>query len=194
MLATTPDDVKANQALGEVIYDTLNPKKEGSPLPSNADELETKMMGAFSKAAAAKQGYEIPYIYMGDHYINKAVRVGEARDAFATQLKTKVKPGTAPSKADAAKRDSLESQYSTTLDKAREPYEKAAAILAARAETLKANEKQQYKKVVGYLGDIYTNKKAGAKGKPAEIAKYAAEEKKWNAVYESDKIEIKFLK
>ena len=188
VLATSPDDSKANEVLGEVIFDTLNPKNEGGKLPSNADELEKKMVNAFTKAAATRPDWETPYIYMGDHFITKAVRVGEARDAFATQLKSKVKPGAKPTPTDAAKRDSLESQYANALDRARDPYEKAAAIMAKRGDALKQNEKAQYKKVVGYLTDIYTNKKTQAKGKPAEVAKYAAEEKKWNDIYESIKL------
>ena len=188
VLATSPDDSKANEVLGEIIFDTLNPKNEGGQLPANFDELEKKMVGGFTKAAAGRQNWETPYIYMGDHFITKAVKVGEARDKFAAQLRTKVKPGAQPSKADAAKRDSLEAQYSTALEMARDPYEKAAAIMGARGEALKQNEKAQYKKVVGYLSDIYTNKKNQAKGKPADVAKYTAEEKKWNDIYESIKL------
>ena len=48
-------------------------------------------------------------------------------------------------------------------------------------------DKQQYKKAASYLADIYANKKVNAKGKPADQAKYAAEEKKWNDVYDSIK-------
>ena len=47
--------------------------------------------------------------------------------------------------------------------------------------------KQQYKKVSGYLGDIASYRKNKAKSKPADAAKYAAEEKKWNDVYDSIK-------
>jgi hypothetical protein len=85
-----------------------------------------------------------------------------------------------------AKRDALDKEYAETLDGAREPYEKAAAILAAK-DHLEMRDKQQYKKAASYLADIYANKKVNAKGKPADQAKYAAEEKKWNDVYDSIK-------
>ena len=82
----------------------------------------------------------------------------------------------------------------------KEPSEKAAAFYAAHGN-LTAREKQQYKKVIGYLSDVYLNKKIFAKNAAekaklsknaadvtkytAEQTKYAAEEKKWNDLYES---------
>jgi hypothetical protein len=74
VLAKDPENFKANQVLGEIIYDTLNSTREGAVLPSNAAELEIKMINAFKKSAAAKPNSEIPYLYMGDHFINKAVK------------------------------------------------------------------------------------------------------------------------
>jgi hypothetical protein len=186
VLTTDPDNQKANQVLGEIIYDTLNPKTDGAVLPANAAELEKKMIDAFNKSAKGKPGYEIPYLYIGDHFINKASKVGERRDAHAKDMRTRTKPGTMASKEDIAKRDALDKEYAETLDGAREPYEKAAAILAAK-DHLEMRDKQQYKKAASYLADIYANKKVNAKGKPADQAKYAAEEKKWNDVYDSIK-------
>lgn len=186
ILAADPNNFKANQVLGEVIYDELNPRDEKAPRPANAAELETKMINAFNKAAAAKAGYEIPYLYMGDHYINKAVRVNKEREDFANEMKSRTKPGTMASKEDLAKRDALDKKYGDELEKAREPYEKAAAIFAAKT-TLDPKDKPQYKKAASYLADIYAWKKVQAKGKPADQAKYAAEEKKWNERWDSIK-------
>lgn len=186
VLATDPNNYKANEILGELIYDTLNPAKEGSPLPANAAELEPKMVNAFTKAAAAKPGNEVPFLYMGDHFINKAVKVNEARTVFAAELKARTKPGTMASKEDVAKRDLLDKQYGDALESAREPYEKAAEIFAAKGD-MHLKDKQQYKKACNYLADIYSFKKIQAKGKPADQAKYAAEEKKWNERYDSIK-------
>lgn len=186
VLSTDPDNQKANQVLGEIIYDTLNPKDEGAVPPANFAELEKKMIEAFNKSAKGKPGYEIPYLYIGDHFINKASKVGERRDAHAKDMRARTKPGTMASKEDVAKRDALDKEYAETLDGAREPYEKAAAILAAK-DHLEMRDKQQYKKAASYLADIYANKKVNAKGKPADQAKYAAEEKKWNDVYDSIK-------
>lgn len=186
ILSGDPDNFKANQILGEIIFDTLNPSKEGSPVPSNAAELEIKMINAFKKSAVAKAGYEAPYLYMGDHFINKAVKVNEARAAHAADMKARTKPGTMASKDDVAKRDMLDKQYGEALESAREPYEKAAEIFASRTD-MPLRDKQQYKKACNYLADIFAFKKVQAKGKPADLAKYTAEEKKWNDRYDSIK-------
>jgi hypothetical protein len=42
ILASDPNNYKANEFLGEDIYDALNPKDDKTPLPSNADALESK--------------------------------------------------------------------------------------------------------------------------------------------------------
>lgn len=188
VLATDPENQKANQVLGEIIYDTLNPKHadEGVVPPANAPELEKKMIEAFLKSAKGKPGYEIPYLYIGDHFINKASKVNDKRDAHAKDMKARTKPGTMASKEDVAKREALDREYLETLEGAKEPYEKAAAIFAAR-EKLEMRDKQQYKKAASYLADIYSFKRVMAKGKPADQAKWAAEEKKWNEVYDSIK-------
>lgn len=185
VLATDPNNFKANQILGEIIYDTLNPK-EGDQLPANAAELEVKMINAFKKSAEAKPGYEIPYLFMGDHFISKAVKANEARAAHAADMKARTKPGQPNSKEDVAKRDLLDKQYGDALEAAREPYEKAAEIFASK-ELTELRDKQQYKKACNYLADIFAFKKILAKGKPADQAKYAAEEKKWNDRYDSIK-------
>ena len=177
MLATDPNSFKANEILAELIYDTLNSTHEGAVLPANAADLEKKMLAAFTKAAAAKPGSENPYLYMGDHFINKAVKINEAREAHAADVKKRTKPGTMASKEDIAKRDLLDKQYGEALEGAREPYEKVAEIFAARAiclnNSLEIRDKQQYKKVAGYLDDIFTFKKIQAKSKPADLTKSA---------------------
>ncbi|MBC7872914.1 MAG: hypothetical protein H7Y01_02900, partial [Ferruginibacter sp.] len=186
ILAADPNNFKGNEVLGEIIYDALNPKDETTALPANAAELEKKMVTAFTKAAAGKQGYEIPYLYMGDHFINKAVKVNKAREDHAAAMKTRTKPGTMASKEDIAKRDALDKEYGDELENARDPYEKAAAIFAAKT-TIEPRDKPQYKKAASYLADIYSYKKIMAKGKPADQAKFAAEEKKWNEKWDSIK-------
>jgi hypothetical protein len=191
VLASDPNNYKTNQIIGEIIYDTLNSRFEGAVQPGNAAELESRMIIAFNKAAAAKPGSEIPFLYIGDHFVNKAVRVNDEREAHAKETKARTKPGAMASKEDVAKRDMLDKKYSETLDGAREPYEKVASIFATKPKSEDKNQamrdKQQYKKAVSYLADIYANKRINAKGKPAEIAKYAAEEKKWNDMYDSIK-------
>lgn len=190
-LAKDPTNFKANQILGEIIYDTLNSAAEGAVLPANATELEGKMVQAFNRSATAKPGFENPYIYLADHFINKAAKIGEEKDAHAKDMKAKLKPGAKSSPEDIAKRDLLEKQYGTALEGARDPYEKAAAILATKPKGVDKNQdirdKQQYKKACSYLADIYAYKKTQAKGNAAEAAKYDAEVKKWEAMYESIK-------
>jgi hypothetical protein len=188
ILAKDPDNFKANQVLGEILYDTLNSDKEGAVLPANADDLEKRMVELFTKAASVKANYEIPFLYIGDHFINKAAKTNDTRTAHASEMKARTKPGTMASKEDIAKRDMLDKKYGEDLEQARTPYEKAGAILADRAAKeggLELREKEQYKKVANYLSEIFSYKRIQAKNKPADQAKYQAEEKKWNDIYES---------
>lgn len=76
ILLTEPNNYKANQGLGEIIYHKLHPT-EKKELPPNAADLEKKMIAAFNKATTANPANELPYLYLGDHFINKAV---EAKD------------------------------------------------------------------------------------------------------------------
>ena len=191
VLASDPTNFKANQVLGEIIFDTLNPRDEGMVLPENYNELEKKMIDAFSRSSKARPDYEIPLLYVGDHYINKASRVEEKRNKHAQDMKARTKPGTMASKEDVAKRDALDKEYGETMEGAKDPYLAAAAIFAERATKgeLEIRDKQQYKKVTSYLSEIYGLKKVMAnKAKNlADKAKWEAEEKKWNERYESIK-------
>ena len=186
MGASNPSDYKTQELIGEIIYDTLNSRKEKAVKPANADELEKKMIAAFTKAGELKPESELPIMHIAEHYIGKANAVNDARAAHVEDMKKRTKPGTAASKEDVQKREALDAQYENALETARVPYEKAADIYSKKAK-LTGVEKQQYKKAIGYLMDIYAFKKARAKGKPADAAKYAAEEKKWNDLYESIK-------
>ncbi|MBM3412538.1 MAG: hypothetical protein FJY19_04065 [Bacteroidetes bacterium] len=192
VLATDPANFKANQVLGEIIYDTLNPRdEEAVVLPENYLELEKKMIDAFTRSSKSRPDYEIPSIYVGDHYINKAGRVEEKRNTHAREMKARTKPGTMASKEDVAKRDALDREYGETMELAKDPYLAAATIFANRAaeKDLETRDKQQYKKVASYLSEIYGLKKIAAnKAKNfADKAKWEAEEKKWNERYESIK-------
>ncbi len=154
VLAKDPANYKANLSLGQLIYDTLNSKAENAVQPANADELEKRMVSAFTAAAEAKGDEQLPYLVIGDYFVML--------------------------KAEAVKK--TDKKYGEYLEAGREPYEKAAAIFAKKTN-LSGSDKQQYKKAAGFLEDIYNYKKEQAKGKPAEIAKYAAEAKKWGDLY-----------
>ncbi|MCX8019020.1 MAG: hypothetical protein N2747_00835 [Chitinophagaceae bacterium] len=184
-IAKDPSNYKAHQVLGEVIFDTLHSNKENAVLPHNAQELEAKMIAAFKKSAELKPDSEIPYLFLGDHFITKAVKVNDERAAHAADMKKRTKPGHANSKEDIAKRDMLDKKYGEALEVAREPYEKAAAIMEKKE--LNNRDKQQLKKICNYLAEIYAYKRIMAKGNPAEQAKFAAEEKKWNDKYDNIK-------
>jgi len=158
VLAKDPSNYKANLSLGQLIYDTLNPKIEGSPLPANAAELEKRMVDAFTKAGEAKPDEALPYLVIGDYFVMLQAE--------------KVKKS--------------DKKYGEFLEAGRVPYEKAAAVFASKSN-LNASDKQQYKKAAGFLEDIYNYKKEQAKGKPADIAKYTAEAKKWGDLYSSIK-------
>ncbi|HMT73313.1 MAG TPA: hypothetical protein PKA77_04560 [Chitinophagaceae bacterium] len=196
VLATDPDNVKANQILGELIYDTLDSQKEGAVMPENAEELEKRMIVAFNKSFAGKSDTIISQLFLADHFYFKSQKVNDKRAAHAKQIGAKPKP----TPEDLKKRADLDKEYDDVFEQLRGPSEKAAAFYAAHG-TLTAREKQQYKKVIGYLSDVYLNKKIFAKNSAdkaklaknaadaakytAEQTKYAAEEKKWNDLYES---------
>ena len=186
VLATDPNNYKANYLLGGLIYDTLNSSAEGAAVPANYDELEAKMVSSLQKANEINPSAENPMIYLGGHYINKSKRINEDRKKHAAEMKARTKPGTAASKEDVQKRDALDKAYAQALESTIQPYEKAAAIYAAKP-TLTLREKQQYKYIAADLGEIYAYKKTQAKGKPADLAKFTAEEKKWNDLYDSIK-------
>lgn len=168
----SPNDWKTNEVLGELIYDQLNPKDEETPAPPDFNDLERKMLIAFKKSAAAKPGYENPYIYIGDHYINKAVKIDKERQTVEKTNTVKIKE--------------LDKKYGEALQSADEPYRKAAEIFGAKT-SISINDKKQYKKVVSYLGDIANYRKLINKDKPGELTKYTEELKKWNDLYESIK-------
>lgn len=160
VLAKDPTNYKANLSMGQLIYDTLNSKVEGAVLPANADELEKKMVAAFIAAGEAKGDEALPYLVIGDYFVMlKAEKIKKS-----------------------------DKKYGEYLEAGRVPYEKAAAVFAKKGvSSLNGSDKQQYKKAAGFLEDIYNYKKEQAKGKPADIAKYTAEAKKWGDLYLSIK-------
>ncbi len=186
VLATDPNNMKANDLMWGIIYDTLNSSKQGAILPANAEELEKKMIAGINKTAAAKPDDESPYLYLGSYLVNKKDKVNDARQAHANDTKSRTKPGTMATKEDLAKRDLLDKQYLDAMDAIRTPYEQAAKIFAAK-EKLDIRQKSQYKNIAGYLAEIYELKKKKAKAKSPEQLDFEAKEKKWNDLYETIK-------
>lgn len=152
-----PGNYKANLSLGQLIYDTLNSKVEGAILPVHAPELEKKMVSAFKRAGEAQADEALPFLVIGDYFVM----------------------------IQAEKIKKSDKKYGEYLEAGREPYEMAAAIFAKKMN-LTGNDRQQYKKAAGFLEDIYNYKieqTKKEKGKPADIAKYTAEAKKWGDLY-----------
>lgn len=186
VLAADPNNFKANEWMGEIIYRAFYPLKDDVPEAFDSVAIELKMINAFNKAGTAQPDSIDAFLYLGDHFYNKAEKINDQRSAHVADMKLRTKPGTMSSKEDIAKRDLLDKQYGEALEAERIPYEKGAAIFAAKT-TLSIREKAQYRNLAGKIADVYTFKKIQAKGKPADVAKYEAEEKKWNERYESIK-------
>jgi len=186
VLAADPNNMKANDLLWGLIYDTLNSNAANPVLPANADELEKKMIAAIGKSVAAKPDNEGPYIFLGNHFIAKKDIVADARQKHADDMKARTKPGTMASKEDVAKRDLLDKQYLEAMDAIRAPYESAAKIFAAKP-SLEPRQKQQYRNIAGYLAEIYELKAKKAKPKSPEQVAFEAEASKWNTLYDTIK-------
>lgn len=196
-IAANPNDFKTQSALGEILFDQLNPK-EGEPTVANYDETEKKMVGAFEKAAELDQNSGLAYSNLGNHFINKSNKLAKALDSVKAVIRQKNqanKPATPPKAgtkpppatlkvdpADAAARDELSKKYETASDKAREYYEKAANVYAKNTSP-SLIEKQQYRNAVGYLVDLCAEKKNNSKATPSLYDKWEKEEKKWSDLY-----------
>jgi hypothetical protein len=187
VLAKDPDNYKANEWMGEIIYRAFHPLKDDAAEPFDSAAMEIKMIAAFNKAAASHPDSIDAYLFLGDHFYDKSEKINEQRKEHVADMQKRTKPGTMASKEDIAKRDLLDKQYGDALEAERIPYEKGAAIFATRT-TLTIREKAQYRLLTGKIADIYTYKKKQVKNKQSpEFAKYEAEEKKWNDRYESIK-------
>lgn len=186
VLSTDPNNFKANEWLGEIIYRAFNPLKGDVPEAFDSIAYEHKMTEAFNKAGELQPDSIEAFLYLGDFFYQKTGKINDQLEAHKADMQKRTKPGTMASKEDIAKRDNLDKKYGEALEAERIPYEKGAALFAAKTN-LSIRQKAQYKNLAGKIADIYSFKKKQAKGKPAEMAKYEAEEKKWNDKYESIK-------
>jgi hypothetical protein len=178
IIAANPNDYTSNLALGEAIFDTLNSKKEGSVLPANFDELEGKMLAVLNKASSISPNELQPILLLGDHFTSKSDRVREQMLPLETEIDKKGAKATA---ADKQKFAEAKKKYGVIYDQAKNYYEKAADMFSKKG-TLDANQKRQYRIIVGNLAQYYSYKREGAKG--AEFNKIVAMETKYNNLYD----------
>lgn len=177
LIASNPDDYKSNIALAEIIYDTLDSRKEGAVLPANAEELEAKMLAALNKASSLKPDEMQPYLLSGDHYLLKSEKL---RDAMVTAETNVAKKGAKATADDKAKFAEAKKLYSSNYDLARVNYEKAAELFA-KIPNLNANQKRSYRAIAGNLAEYYSFRIEDAKG--ADRDKFVALEKKWDDLF-----------
>lgn len=180
ILSKSPDSKDYESRRNEII-------QQKEDLRKIKPQLEETMLVSLNKCSKIKPQEVKNFLFLGSYYVGKKEAANEARIKHNEDMQKRTKPGTKALPADIAKRDQLDKEYQQTLEMILEPYLGAAAIYSAKTQ-LDAREKQQYKNIAGYLAEIYeTKKKRAPKDKPAEAAKWAAEEKKWNEVYESIK-------
>ncbi|MFV0604823.1 MAG: hypothetical protein ACK5NK_03185 [Niabella sp.] len=178
IINSNPNDYKANLALAEAIFDTLNSRKEGAVLPANYDELEAKMLSALQKAEIANNSELQPLLLVGDHFTTKSERIGDQMRPVETDI---IKKGSKATAADKQKLADLKAKYDANYEKAKDSYLKAANIFAKKGE-LDAIQKRQYRIIVGNLAQYFSYKREDAKG--AELNKIVAEETKYNNLYD----------
>ncbi|MCU0334518.1 MAG: hypothetical protein MUF62_05625 [Chitinophagaceae bacterium] len=186
-IAKEPGNQDLIKNYGLILFDKLN--KDGEEKPANSAELESKMVDYLSRAGEASPNDGRPYYYLGNHFVNKAVRVNEdirkvgedIRKANANAKPDKSGKLPPPPKELTDKRDQLRKAYDAEIEKAL-PFLIKSAEAYGRTEGLKGMDLQNYKRLADQLILIYGDKKAATKV-PAEKAKWEAEEKKWNDIY-----------
>ena len=190
--ANSKDEYYVNMRKGDEAFLKLYPKDDKDIPTGDVTEVETALVNGYSKAAEAKaEKAGLAYTNIANHFVNKGVAITKKTGAIGDEIKAlnrSAKPdktGKIPPvpKELIAKREALYKEYDGYTDQAIVFYEKAANAFSKQA-TLENIEKQSYKNAVSYLIDLNAEKKNNsAKTKPAESAKYAAQEKKWNDVY-----------
>jgi len=187
-IAKDPNNIELVENYGYLLFDRLN-GPDDKPLPDNAAELESKMTTFLTKAGEAKPTDGKPFYFLGNHFINKAVKVNqeigkvtdEIRKANANAKPDKTGKLPPPPKELTDKREQLKKAYDVEVDKGLPYLIKSAGAYGANTN-LTGMEKQNYKKLVDQLILIYGDKKAATKD-PKLKAEYEKEEKKWNDLY-----------
>lgn len=186
-IAKEPGNIELMQNYGFILFDKLN-ADESKPV-ANYAELEQKMINYLSQAGDKKTDDGKPYYYLGNHFVNKGVKINqdiskvtdEIKKANATAKPDKTGKLPPPPKELTDKREALKKAYNDEIDKGLPFLLKSAEAYGKHAD-IKGMELQNYKRLVDQLILIYGDKKIASKV-PADKAKFEAEEKKWNAIY-----------
>ena len=187
-LQKEPDNTALLETYGLILFEELN--KEDGERPGNYEELEGKMVDFLSKAGDRNTKSGKAYYYLGNHFINKGVRINDKIREVTDEIRkvnaaAKPNPKTGklpPPPAELTdKRAALQKDYDAEVDKAL-PFLLKSAEGYGKADGLKGMELQNYKRLVDQLILIYGDKKAASKV-PADKAKFEAEEKKWSDTY-----------
>ncbi len=190
LVKDNPDDKELQENYGYILFDMLNDrKKDASKLPGY-DDTEAKMVAALKAAGEANANDGKAWYYLGNHYINKGVKINDQLDEVAEKIREfnrgqKADPKTgkmpAPPQELIDSRNQLRAAYDVEIENAL-PFLVNAAEGYAKHGSLTGIELQNYKRVVDQLIIIYGDKRTAAKA-AADKAKFDAQEKKWKDVY-----------
>lgn len=186
-IAKEPTNIELIQNYGFILFDKLN-ADDAKPV-TNYAELEQKMINYLSQAGDNKPDDGKPYYYLGNHFVNKGVKINQDISKVTDDIKkanASAKPDKTgklppPPKELTDKRDALKKAYNDEIEKGL-PFLLKSAEAYGKHTDLKGMELQNYKRLVDQLILIYGDKKIACKV-PADKAKFEAEEKKWNAIY-----------
>ena len=193
-IAGNPNSYELNYDLGAEIYDHLYPRDSAKTPKVDVSAWEQRMITAFEAASQANSAKGMPIAVIGNHYIKKADRINDSISVVTEQIKSATR-GAKPDKTGklppapkelTTKRTEMYQRYYSTLDQVVIYFEKAADAFG-KQPTLEPIEKQFYKNATSNLIDIYTMKATNAKGKPADVAKFTAAQKKWEGTYDKIK-------
>jgi hypothetical protein len=193
-IAAEPNNYDLNYDLGAEIYDHLYPRDSAKIPKEDVSAWEQKMLTAFEKASQINAAKGMPIVVIGNHFIKKAERINDSINNVTAEIKNASR-GAKPDKTGklppapkelTSKRAEMYQRYYNMLDQVVVYFEKAGNAFAQQP-TLEPIEKQFYKNAASNLIDIYSMKATNAKGKPADVAKFTAAQKKWESTYDKIK-------
>ena len=177
IISKEPTNYKAILSYSELIFDTLNSRKEGAVIPANAEELEGKLIPALQKANELKPTELQPLLLLGDHYTTKSNRLLEKKSTAENEVTKKGSKATAADKKVVA---DLNKEYLAQYERAVQYFEKTLPIFESTKDLSKAS-KNQYKIAVGIIADYWGIKKDNSGGTDKKAVQMEA---KYNDLYD----------